>query len=124
MAGPCFGEVPRKTYRCGDELIAVARWFLKTTFFPPSCRVMTSGVTRALVNHGCFFFVGGLLSFKADGSTSRGARAIISFVLYLKDIAVDVEHGFMSSLLETFFLGELKAFSYLRFRYGHKRFDR
>lgn len=56
MAGPCFGEVPRKTYRCGDELIAVAKWFLKTTFFPPSCRVMTSGVTRALVNHGCGFF--------------------------------------------------------------------
>lgn len=109
MAGLCFGEVPRKTYRCGDELIAVARWSLKTALFSPSCRVMTSGVTRALVNRRCFS-VKGLLRFKADGSTSRGACAIVSFVLCLKDITVDVEQGFMSSLLETFFSWQTKSF--------------
>lgn len=53
-AGLCFGEIPCKTYGCTDELIVVARWFIKITFFSP-CRVMTSGVTRVLVDHRCFF---------------------------------------------------------------------
>lgn len=56
------------------------------------------------------FSVKGLLRFKADGSTSRGACAIVSFVLCLKDITVDVEQGFMSSLLETFFSWQTKSF--------------